>query len=59
PFRCAGLKPSSVDNGASWKVGSIVSAIPCVRNYTPAQACNPLSVLRRLWDSLTPKQKAM
>lgn len=38
-----------MDKDASWKVGSIISAIPCVRNYPPAQACNPLSVLRRLW----------
>ncbi|MBS1081788.1 hypothetical protein [Gluconobacter kondonii] len=38
-----------MDKDASWKVGSIASAMPGVRNYTPAQACNPLSVLRRLW----------
>lgn len=44
-----------MDKDASWKVGSIASAMPGVRNYTPAQACNPLSVLRRLWggDELT------
>ncbi|MEJ5155757.1 hypothetical protein WH240_11395 [Gluconobacter wancherniae] len=38
-----------MDKDASWKVGSIASAMPGVRNYTPAQACNPLSVLRGLW----------
>ena len=38
-----------MDKDASWKVGSIASAMPGVRNYIPAQACNPLSVLRRLW----------